>query len=171
MRLIENSFKNVRSTLADAEILDTGVTWQHFCETVNDLILDNKNKLASAEDKRLGVYFVHENDLEYDNAFDHLKEKLSDEYNGLLFAESNSTITDEEKKILEQMREMLKQNRKFAEKVIKYLWDDAFKFNAQDLFDGRFNSLESVIRHFVFSSEKKRFEIFRQNVSDKLFGK
>lgn len=171
MRLIENSFKNVRSTLADAEILDTGVTWQHFCETVNDLILDNKNKLASAEDKRLGVYFVHENDLKYDNAFDYLKEKLSDEYDRLLVAESKSTITDEEKKISEQMREMLKQNRKFAEKVIKYLWDDAFKFNVQDLFDGRFNSLESVIRHFVFSSEKKRFEIFRQNVSDKLFGK
>ena len=127
--------------------------------------------MASAEDKRLGIYFVHENDLKYDNTFDNIKENLSDKYDRLLGAESNSTITDEEKKILEQMREMLKQNRKFAEKVIKYLWDDAFKFNAQDLFDSRFNSLESVIRHFVFSSEKKRFEIFRQNVSDKLFGK
>ena len=67
MRLIENSFKNVRSTLADAEILDTGVTWQHFCKTANNLILNNKNTLASAEDKRLGIYFVHENDLKYDN--------------------------------------------------------------------------------------------------------
>lgn len=97
MRLIENSFQNVHPTLANAQILDTGVSWQHFCETINRLILDNKNKLASAEDKRLGVYFVHENDLRYDT-FDNQK-----------------------------------QNRKFAEKVIKYLLDDAFKFNAQDL--------------------------------------
>ena len=171
MRLIENSFKTVRSTLADAEILDTGVTWKHFCETVNNLILDNKNKLASAEDKRLGVYFVHENDLKYDNAFAYLKEKISDEYDRLLVAESNSTITDEEKNILEQMREMLKHNRKFAEKVIKYLWDDAFKFNVYDLFDIHFKSLETVIDKFVFLSEKKRFEIFQQNVRDKLFGK
>ena len=169
MRLIENSFINVRSTLANAEILDTGVTWQLFCETINNFILDNKNKLASAEDKRLGVYFVHENDLRYDNTFDYLNEKLFEAYNNLLLAESNSTITDDQKNTLEKMRKMLKQNRKFAEKVIKYLWDDAFKFNIQDLFAGNFNSLESVIQHFVFSSNEKRFEIFQQNVYDKLF--
>ena len=142
MWLIENSFAHIRSSLANAKILDTGVTWQHFCETVNYLILDNKNKLASAEDKRLGVYFVHENDLKCDKTFDNHNYNLSEEYDSLLVAENNSTITEEQKKILAQMREMLKQNRKFAEKVIKYLWDDAFKFNAQDLFDRHFNSLE-----------------------------
>ena len=164
MRLIENSFDNVRSSLANAKILDTGVTWQHFCETVNDLILENKNKLASAEDKRLGVYFVHEKDLlPYD--FD------INEYKKLLSLECDLTITADQKKTLKEMREIFKQNRKFAEKVIKYLWDDAFKFNAQDLFDSYFNSLESVIRHFVFSSGQKRFEIFQQNVRDKLLDK
>ena len=136
MRLIENSFQNVRPTLANAQILDTGVSWQHFCETINRLILDNKNKLASAEDKRLGVYFVHENDLRYDDTHDNLK-----------------------------------QNRKFAEKVIKYLWDDAFKFNAQDLFESSFDCLESVIRHFVFAHAQGRFDIFKQNVRDLLFNK
>ena len=135
MRLIENSFQNVHPTLANAQILDTGVSWQHFCETINRLILDNKNKLASAEDKRLGVYFVHENDLRYDT-FDNQK-----------------------------------QNRKFAEKVIKYLWDDAFKFNAQDLFESSFDCLESVIRHFVFAHAQERFDIFKQNVHDLLFNK
>ena len=162
MRLIENSFDHVRSSLANAKILDTGVTWQHFCETVNDLILDNKNKLASAEDKRLGVYFVHESDLlPYD--FD------ISEYNRLLSVERDLTITADQKETLKEMRENLKHNRKFAEKVIKYLWDDAFKFNVQDLFDSHFNSLESVIRHFVFSSGRERFSVFEQNVRDKFF--
>ncbi len=164
MRLIENSFEHVRSSLANAKILDTGVTWQHFCGTVNDLILDNKNKLASAEDKRLGVYFVHESDLlPYD--FD------ISEYNHLLSVERDSTITADQKETLKEMRENLKHNRKFAEKVIKYLWDDAFKFNVYDVFDSHFNSLESVIRHFVFSSVQKRFEVFQQNVRDKLLHK
>ena len=160
MRLIENSFDHVRSSLANAKILDTGVTWQHFCETVNDVILDNKNKLASAEDKRLGVYFVHESDLlHYD--FD------ISEYKQLLSLERDLTITADQKETLKEMRENLKHNRKFAEKVIKYLWDDAFKFNVQDLFDSHFNSLESVIRHFVFSSGRERFSVFEQNVRDK----
>ncbi len=162
MRLIENSFKNVRPSLASAEILDTGVTWRHFCESVNNFILDNKNKLASAEDKRMGVYFVHENDLQYRN-LDLQK------YEELLLAERDSKITEEEKIALSQMREDFKQNRKFAEKVIKYLWDDAFKFNSQDLFDSSFSSLESVIRRFVFSDGRERFSIFRQSVQDIFF--
>ena len=60
MRLIENTFENVRSSLADAVILDTDVTWKMFCTTINKIVVGNKAKMASAEDKRLGVYFVHE---------------------------------------------------------------------------------------------------------------
>ena len=58
----------------------------------------------------------------------YLGKNLFAEYNKLLIAERDLKINDAQKKELEQMREMLKQNRKFAEKVIKYLWDDAFKF-------------------------------------------
>lgn len=137
MRLIKNFFDNVRSSFANAKILDTGVTWQHFCETVNDLILDNKNKLAYAEDKRLGVYFVREKDL-LPHDFD------INEYKQLLSLERDFTITTNQKKTLKEMRENLKHNRKFAEKVIKYLWDDAFKFNVYDVFDSSYNRLEFV---------------------------
>ena len=168
MRLIENTFRNVRSSLANAKILDTGVSWQHFCETINNLILANKNKLASAEDKRLGVYFVHENDLRYDERFDNCKENLLEVYDDLLIAERDLIITDDQRTDLEQMRGMLKQNRKFAEKVMKYLWDDAFKFNTQDVFETSFYSLESLIQHFVFSYGRKRFDVFKQNIRDLL---
>ena len=167
--MVENSFKNVRLSLANAKILDTSVSWQHFCEKINDLILDNKNKLASSEDKRLGVYFVHENDLKYDNRFDYLSTNLFDKYSELLDAERDFTITEYQKLELKHMRETLKQNLKFAEKVIKYLWDDAFKFNTQDLFDSSFISLEAVIQHFIFSYRDERFSIFRQDIYDKLF--
>ncbi|MCK9575156.1 MAG: AAA family ATPase [Clostridia bacterium] len=37
----------------------------------------------------------------------------------------------------------------FANKVLKYLWDDAFKFNREDIFSENYNTLEEVIREFV----------------------
>lgn len=171
MRLIENTFFNVRTSLAQAEILDTGVTWRKFCETVNEIIIGNKAKMASAEDKRLGVYFVHENDLKFD---DRAKAKaphtvFASEYNELLKAEIMNG-TPEEAARLAEVREALMQIRIFPEKVIKYLWDDAFKFNPEALFDtDNMDSLEKVIRTFVLSQGRDRFKVFRSSVQQKLY--
>lgn len=171
MRLVENNFDNVRLSLANAEILDTGVTWKRFCETVNTIIIGNKAKMASAEDKRLGVYFVHENNLVFDQ-----RALPSDgyvtllvEYNALLGAERLGSITAEQKSRLRDIREAVMNNRLFPEKVIKYLWDDAFKFNSEALFDVDMDNLEKVIRTFVYSKGQDRFKIFKQSVWDTLY--
>ena len=171
MRLIENNFFNVRTSLAQAEILDTGVTWRRFCETVNEIIIGNKAKMASAEDKRLGVYFVHENDLKFDDraAAKPPHSNFASEYNELLKAEIMNG-TPEEAARLAEVREALMQIRIFPEKVIKYLWDDAFKFNPEALFDtDNMDSLEKVIRTFVLSQGHDRFKIFRSSVQQKLY--
>ena len=175
MRLIENSFENVRPSLANCPILDTGVTWKHFCEVINKQIVGNKAKMASSEDKRLGVYFVHESDLKHDNG-DEPKEHdtLLAELNALLQAEMNKSITTSQKTRLDEIRSALIQNRIFPEKVIKYLWDDAFKFNTGAIFDTEENkdldSLEAVIRMFVLENRgKDRFRIFKSAIRDLLF--
>lgn len=171
MRLIENNFDNVRPSLANAEILDTNVTWQKFCETVNKLIVGNSAKMASAEDKRLGVYFIHENDLKFnDKALPTGNyTKTLDELNDLLKAESKDNLDATQETRLEELREAILHNRLFPEKVIKYLWDDAFKFNHEALFDTEtMDSLEKVIRTFVFDTGFDRFKIFRQSVRDSL---
>lgn len=64
----------------------------------------------------------------------------------------------------------IRQNSRFAEKVLKYLWDDAFKFNKDEIFDiNKVNSLEKVISLFVGSKGNQRFiEIFKQNIYDAL---
>jgi 5-methylcytosine-specific restriction endonuclease McrBC GTP-binding regulatory subunit McrB len=66
-----------------------------------------------------------------------------------------------------------RQNSKFAEKVLKYLWDDAFKFNKDELFDlTKVNSLEKVITNFVSSESNDRFlSIFKQNIYDAIVPK
>lgn len=59
--------------------------------------------------------------------------------------------------------------RLFPEKVIKYLWDDAFKFTREEIFDiSNFNSLEKVIRKFIDAEGDEKFNIFSNNVKNLL---
>lgn len=172
MRLIENNFDNVRSSLANAQILDTEVTWQTFCEKINSIIVGNKAKMASAEDKRLGVYFVHESDITFDQRAlpSDGYTTILDEYNALLHNEAAGDMMEEKKQRLAIIREAVMHNRMFPEKVIKYLWDDAFKFNPEALFDtDNMESLEQVIRTFIYSRGRDRFKIFKPTVRASLY--
>ena len=164
MRLIENNFEHVDKKLADAEILDTSVTWKKFCTEINNIIVGNNARMTSAEDKRLGAYFIHLQDLIFDDKMGHLSEG---EYDALRKKEENHNLNEEDKKRLEEIRNAMKQNRRFPEKVIKYLWDDAFKFNREIVFDtNEYQSLEQVIRKFMYSEGINRFDMFRDNVKD-----
>lgn len=166
MRLIENDFSNVDPTLADAEILDTTVTWRNFCVEINKIVVGNSARMTSAEDKRLGAYFVHLRDLKFNDAMGDLKV-----YDVLRKKESNGTLTDDEKTQIVIIRDAIRQNRKFPEKVIKYLWDDAFKFNREVIFEvTEYQSLEQVIRAFMYAQGLDRFKVFKDNVKDAFTG-
>ena len=162
MRLIENNFENVDPTLADATILDTSVTWKNFCTEINKIVVGNGARMTSAEDKRLGAYFVHLRDLKFDEKMGNLADG---EYDALRKKESHKQLTDTEKARLTEIRDAMKQNRKFPEKVIKYLWDDAFKFNREIIFETtEYQSLEQVIRAFMYAEKLDRFKMFKENV-------
>lgn len=162
MRLIENDFASVDSSLADAEILDTGITWKNFCVEINKIVVGNSTRMTSAEDKRLGAYFVHVHDLKYDDTMGDLKE-----YDALRVKETSGSLTDDEKFRIAVIRDAMRQNRKFPEKVIKYLWDDAFKFNREIIFDvDKYQSLEQVIHAFMYANGTERFKVFKDNVRD-----
>lgn len=162
MRLIENNFDNVDPELANAEILDTTVTWRNFCTAINGIVVGNSARMTSSEDKRLGAYFVNLRDLKKDERMGNLSDG---EYDGLRKKESAGTLTDTEKVRLAEICEAMKQYRKFPEKVIKYLWDDAFKFNHEVVFEStEYQSLEQVIRAFMYAQGIDRFKMFKENV-------
>lgn len=172
MRLVENNFDNVRSSLANAQILDTEVTWKTFCEKVNGIIAGSRKMMASAEDKRMGVYFVHENDLTFDESALSSEgyASLLAEYNDLLRDEAAGDMPDDKKRRLAVIRDTVARTHMFPEKVIKYLWDDAFKFNPEALFDtDNMESLEQVIHTFVYSRGRERFKIFKPVVRASLY--
>ncbi|APJ38160.1 McrB family protein [Mycoplasmopsis pullorum] len=55
----------------------------------------------------------------------------------------------------------------FAHKVLKYLWDDAFKLNRESVFKEEFKSLDSVIKKFIKSKGNERFKsIFDKKIND-----
>ncbi len=56
----------------------------------------------------------------------------------------------------------------FAEKVIKYLWDDVFKFKRNDIFDVEYNCLDELIDKFNMSTSEARWDIFNDNIKSEL---
>ena len=61
MKLIPNSIEECR--FADTKILDTELTWKEFATAVNKIIICENSDMIGSEDKRLGTYFVNEEDL------------------------------------------------------------------------------------------------------------
>lgn len=162
MRLVENDFDHVDAALAEASILDTGVTWKNFCTQINQLIVANGVGTASSEDKRLGVYFVNARDLVFDDKMGDLK---SGEYKKLRGKENAGTLSDGERERLEEIVRAMRQNRRFPEKVIKYLWDDAFLFHRELVFEtDLYQSLEQVIHAFLHAAGTARFDVFQENI-------
>lgn len=154
MKMIENDVSKAEH--ATKEILDTNVTWERFNTVINSQIITSSAATLSSEDKRLGAYFVTENVLKYytvDADIDDIVAKYNVDSND--FEKINRIIGD--------------LNSRFGDKVIKYLWDDAFKFNREDLFDSSYKSLEKVLDDFNNFTHKNRFNIFNQDIRENLF--
>lgn len=134
MRIVENDVKKAK-TIANEKILDSEVTWAVFNEAINAQIITLNVGMSSSEDKRLGAYFVALSDLLYKDP----------EKDGL---------SEQEKLEAEDA------NHNFPEKVLKYLWDDAFKFTRDQVFKQEYDSLEKLIKAFEKAKGNDRFDVF-----------
>ena len=135
MRMVENDVN--KSKIANKDILDTEIKWALFANTINSLIITKNVGMTSSEDKRLGAYFVTEEDLHFYTISDGITQEEADD-----------------------------KNHNFPEKVLKYLWDDAFKFTRDEVFKSEYDSLEKLIKAFETATGKKRLAIF----TDDIFG-
>lgn len=62
-------------------------------------------------------------------------------------------------------------SKKFPEKVLKYLWDDAFKMDKESVFDEKFKSLESVIETYEETETDKLRAVLRADVYQKMLSR
>ena len=53
----------------------------------------------------------------------------------------------------------------FAEKVLKFLWDDVFKFKRPQIFADGIDTLEKLINSFEKTSGKERFDVFKDKAN------
>ncbi len=154
MKMIENDV--TKAEHAKTKILDTTVTWEKFNTVVNEQIITSGATTLSSEDKRLGSYFVTEDVLKY-FTMETDKNEIAEKYN--IDLENGQEL---ERKITDL-------NSRFGDKVIKYLWDDVFKFSRDDLFESTYKSLEKVLYDFNRYDGDRRFDIFKQDIKDNLF--
>lgn len=97
--------------------------------------------------------------------------------NDQILSNSRSVTSSEDKRLGSYFinEELLLQDIKldanksmFGEKVLKYLWDDAFKLNRYDLFNENYMSLDSIMRHFNESFGDDRFDVLNLDAKELL---
>ena len=117
MELVPNSCDDQTQMQAKISVKEKTITWKSFQSKINEVIAEkgNESGFSSMEDKRLGCWFIKNQDGVID--------------------------TD-----------------KFANKVLKYLWDDAFKFNRSEIFIDEVKNFEKLKNLFIGD---KGFEIFK----------
>lgn len=128
MHLIKNDVKKARH--ARTAIEGSLISWGKFADVTNAEIIRLGEETGTSEDKRLGAYFAHINELTKD---------------------------------------------KFPEKVLKYLWDDAFKMDRYSYFNEAMSSLDTVIDVFREESASQtdllkrvlRYSIYERMIDQK----
>lgn len=100
--------------------------------------------------------------------------KFAEVINDFIISESSGTMSSEDKRLGaffigsddidfiydEDGNEQY--NPAFAEKVLMYLWDDAFRYSREDVFKEQYNTLEKLIQGF----EKVKFDVFKLDFSE-----
>lgn len=131
---IENDISKV--PYASNRIAGTSVSWKTFVTGINHVIEDMGNDVMDTGDSRLGVFFVSAHELAGELGQGSGLEDGSDNYLG-------------------------RRSGTFEEKVFKYLWEDAFKFTRQNVFNvSQYSTLDSVIDHFRNSNGNLKFDVF-----------
>ena len=117
MELVPNSCSDSTQMQAKISVKEKTITWESFQSKINEVIAEkgNESGFSSMEDKRLGCWFIKNNEKGIDP-------------------------------------------EKFANKVLKYLWDDAFKFNRSEIFIDEVKNFEELKNLFIGD---KGFEIFK----------
>lgn len=117
MELVPNSCSDPTQMQAKISVKEKTITWESFQSKINEIIAEkgNESGFSSMEDKRLGCWFIKNNEDKIDS-------------------------------------------EKFANKVLKYLWDDAFKFNRSEIFIDEVKNFEELKKLFIGD---KGFEIFK----------
>ena len=99
MKMIPNDF--ALCSYSDMPLFDTNITWRMFAETINKVIEDKSFEMISNEDKRIGAFFVSEDEAKN---IDHFAQKvLMFLWNDVFKYNNREEIFNEENTSLEKL--------------------------------------------------------------------
>lgn len=125
MKYIPNNIKyedmkdDAQKNQYDLKIGETNIKWGAFRDKINEKISDSKFSFSNAEDKQLGLFFIK--------------------------AESE---TDTAEEIHEADKPEKIPESDFANKVLKYLWNDIFKRNHEEIFLSNIRTFGDLLSNF-----------------------
>lgn len=133
-------------------------------------LIKNKFDMADKDEETFAETKILDTDVTW--------EKFFKSINDLILEKNIRMTSSEDKRLgthfvavedLQYIEGDKKHNSRFAEKVLKYLWDDAFKFTKEDVFDlDKVKSLEDVIEKFIETQGNDRFKIFKERIYGEL---
>ncbi len=107
---------------------------------------------------------IKDTDITWQTFCTRINEKITQSNEGLNFME------DKRLGVYFVNSDDLKSKENFAHKVIKYLWDDVFKFNRDIIFNTKeFNTLEAIVKNFTKEEGKTQLDIFNDDVKNSLY--
>ena len=117
------------------------------------------NDFDSCEDTSLMSAEVLDTGIQWKDFAKEINKKIVD-------ANSNNMLSTADKQLGTHFvsKAELSKSDVFAEKVLKYLWDDAVKMNHEQVFDPKYRELRVVVKDFKDYSGSERLEIFNDLV-------
>lgn len=117
------------------------------------------NDFDACEDKALMTTEVLDTGIQWKDFAKEINKRIVD-------ANSNNMISTADKQLGTHFVSSyeLSKDDVFAEKVLKYLWDDAVKMNHEQVFASKYGELRAVIKDFKTTSGDARLDIFNDLV-------
>ena len=133
---VENTF-TADDAIGELYVPGTNVKWSRFVEEINKKITNQLLNDAISDDKRIGKYFINE----------------------ALLESQATTLKDGQGNIDQALVEKAK---KFAYKVLEYIWDDVAKYDAKkEWFDTTScHTLEELIASFIDTKVNNPLAVF-----------
>ena len=135
---VSNSFENTEYDLKIGSkyvpMLNCNITWKEFVNRINKAIININTFGINSEDKQIGKYFVDLEDLIDEKELEDLKE------------ENNVSVKETSKK--------------FAEKVLMYLWEDIAKLEPTEWFNNDIKTFDILLNNY----QKNGIKVFSENI-------
>ena len=134
--------------------LDTAFQRRWNMEKVSNSFKDDKDNYVSEKAKKLSGMFIPKTDCTYEDFVKQINKKILGSNLGLNGEDKQIGVYFLSAKELSYTKKSNENWRPFAEKMLKYLWDDAAKIDRTSFFPDSIRCLDELIEFYQYNPDK-----------------